>query len=173
MSIFHHYDHFIPVGGYQSLASVQLRLKNIALTHDRLSTMSERNALLSNKDFTGGQDTESRDHVSCDDDRRKPLNGHPHSVNASTNQSGFKHASSLSTVKKLIVGLIIVVLIAVTWVAHTQTAKSTFRGDFAAPFFLVWFGTCSMIFVFPLTAPIYFITGQGKCETQGIKDLWK
>lgn len=81
--------------------------------------------------------------------------------------------SALSTRRKLLIGLVIVALIACTWVGATQTAKSSYSGDFAAPFFLMWFGTASMIVVFPLTAPLYFITGRAPFSVHGFKELWK
>ena len=85
----------------------------------------------------------------------------------------FQHASSLSTKGKFTVGIVIVVAIAVSWVGSTQTAKSTYGGGFAAPYFLVWFGTAWMMTVFPLTAPIYFITRQGRLGRQGLRQLWE
>ena len=81
--------------------------------------------------------------------------------------------SELSTRRKLLIGLVIVAFIACTWVGATQTAKSSYSGDFAAPFFLMWFGTASMIVVFPLTAPLYFITGRAPFSVHGFKELWK
>ena len=85
----------------------------------------------------------------------------------------FQHASSLSTKGKFAIGIVIVVVIAVSWVGSTQTAKSTYSGGFAAPFFLVWFGTAWMTCVFPLTAPIYFLTKQGRFGREGLRQLWK
>ena len=85
----------------------------------------------------------------------------------------FNSASSLSTRRKFAIGLIIVAVIATSWVGSTQTAKSSLSGKFLAPFFLMWFGTAWMMVVFPLTAPIYFLTGQGKFNRQGFRELWR
>ena len=85
----------------------------------------------------------------------------------------FNSASSLSTGRKFTVGLIIVAVIATSWVGSTQTAKSSLSGKFVAPFFLMWFGTAWMMVVFPLTAPIYFLTGRGKFNRQGFGELWR
>lgn len=80
--------------------------------------------------------------------------------------------SSLSTGKKLVIGLFIVCAIAFSWVGSTQTAKSSFNtGDFKAPFFVMWFGTAWMIVVFPITAVVYFVTLQGPFNMQGWKSL--
>ena len=85
----------------------------------------------------------------------------------------FEAASSLSTGRKFSIGLLIVVLIAGSWAGSTQTAKSSYVGKFAAPFFLMWFGTAWMMVVFPLTSLVYFLTGQGKFNIQGIRDFWR
>lgn len=76
--------------------------------------------------------------------------------------------SSLQSVKKLVFGLVIVCLIACSWVGSTQTAKSAYIGDFSAPFFSTWFGTAWMIVLFPFSAPFYFLTHRGNA-----KDLWR
>lgn len=81
----------------------------------------------------------------------------------SLNTSMHKHGvlshpvSSLDSARKLILGIVIVCVIAVSWVGSTQTAKSTYTTTFRAPFFLVWFGTCWMSGVFFFTIPLYFI----------------
>ena len=85
----------------------------------------------------------------------------------------FNSASSLSTRRKFTIGLVIVAVIATSWVGSTQTAKSSLSGKFVAPFFLMWFGTAWMMAVFPLTAPIYFLTGRGKFNRQGVRELWR
>lgn len=72
------------------------------------------------------------------------------------------------SVKKFVFGLIIVCIIACSWVGSTQTAKSAYTSNFKAPFFSMWFSTAWMIILFPLSAPLYILT-QGK----GVMDLWK
>ncbi len=75
---------------------------------------------------------------------------------------------ALSTRKKFFSGLIIVCIIACSWVGSTQTSKSSYAGSFKAPFFSVWFGTAWMVSLFPLTAPLYFLV-----EKRSAKDLWR
>ena len=75
--------------------------------------------------------------------------------------------STVLPVKKFLFGLVIVGVIACSWVGSTQTAKSAYAGDFNAPFFLMWFGTAWMVLVFPISAPFYFLT-QGR----NARDLW-
>ncbi len=87
---------------------------------------------------------------------------------SSTRKNVFQPASSISTRKKFTVGLVIVTVIACSWVGSTQTSKSVYSGsNFSAPFFNMWFGTAWMILLFPLTAPFYLIRKQGN-----IKELW-
>ena len=81
--------------------------------------------------------------------------------------------SSLSNKKKLIIGLFIVCVIAFSWAGSTQTAKSSFIGKFKAPFFAMWFGTAWMLIVFPITAVVYFATGQASLNKQGVKSLFR
>ena len=90
-------------------------------------------------------------------------------------QHGFKFeaASSLSTRQKFTIGLCIVAVIAGSWVGMTQTAKSSYDGKFAAPFFLMWFGTAWWMVLFPFMSLVYFFTGQGKFNPQGIRDMWR
>lgn len=79
-----------------------------------------------------------------------------------------QHSHSFTSVKKFLFGLVIVCIIACTWVGSTQTAKSAYTGDFKAPFFSMWFGTSWMMVLFPLSAPLFYLTKQG-----GMKDLWR
>ncbi len=84
-----------------------------------------------------------------------------------------KDPSQLTDRRKLLIGLVIVLVIACSWVGSTQTAKSSYSNGFSAPYFVTWFSTCWMILVFPLTAPIYFITGKAKLNLAGVRDLFK
>ena len=83
--------------------------------------------------------------------------------------SRLKAPSSLSTSKKFVLGLVIVSLIACSWVGSTQTSKSAYIGKFNAPFFSMWFGTAWMSSLFPLSALLYFSTQ----KERSVKDLWK
>ena len=85
----------------------------------------------------------------------------------------FQSASSLSTSKKLIFGLFIVIAIATSWVGSTQTAKSTYDGKFKAPFFLVWFSTSWMMLVYPITVPLYFILNWKLPTWNNLRALWR
>lgn len=83
-------------------------------------------------------------------------------------------ASHLYTKKKLLLGLLIVVLIALSWVGSTQAAKSSFnRKNFQSPFFVTWFGTGWMIVVFPLSCVLYFLLNTDKWNWNGVKELWR
>lgn len=73
-----------------------------------------------------------------------------------------------SSLNKLFWGLVIVCLIACSWVGSTQTAKSAYTGNFKAPFFSMWFGTAWMMVLFPLSAVPFSITRKGT-----MKDLWR
>ena len=84
----------------------------------------------------------------------------------------FNRASGLFTIKKMILGLVIVVIIALSWVGSTQMAQSTYNGQFKAPFFIVWFGTAWMILVFPLTLPIYFVD-KGSVSFKTLQEGWR
>lgn len=84
--------------------------------------------------------------------------------------------SSLGSVRKFILGIVIVFVIAASWVGATQTAKSTYTAtyqQFCAPFFLVWFGTCWMSGVFLFTVPIYFIEKRSLPSSDGLKALMR
>ena len=72
------------------------------------------------------------------------------------------------TWKKFLLGLLIVFIIACSWVGSTQTGKSAYSNNFKAPFFSMWFGTAWMMSLFPLSAPFYFLT-----QKRSIKDLLK
>ena len=81
----------------------------------------------------------------------------------------FRQASSLSDVKKFSIGMVIVTMIAFSWVGSTQTGKSVYTGsNFRAPFFSMWFGTAWMVMLYPLSSFIYIATKQGD-----MKKLWK
>lgn len=111
---------------------------------------------------------------SSDDVHVKLLDGkRPGGSGGADARAGFQAASSLSTTRKYIIGTLIVVIIATTWVGSTQMAKSTYSGRFEAPFFVVWFGTAWMMAVFPLTSPLYFVLGPGQLSFQGIHELWR
>lgn len=83
-------------------------------------------------------------------------------------------ASHLYTKKKLLLGLLIVVLIALSWVGSTQAAKTSFNTrKFQSPFFVMWFGTGWMMVVFPLSCVLYFLLNIDKWNWNGVKELWR
>ncbi len=82
-----------------------------------------------------------------------------------------REPSQLTNRRKLMIGLVIVLVIACSWVGATQTAKSSYTNGFSAPYFVTWFTTSWMILVFPLTAPLYFLTGRAKLNTAGVSHL--
>ena len=84
-----------------------------------------------------------------------------------------REPSKLTSKRKFIIGLIIVIVIACSWVGSTQTAKSSYTEGFSAPYFVSWFSTAWMIIVFPLTAPLYFITGKAKFSRTGVKEVFR
>ncbi|OQV26223.1 putative thiamine transporter SLC35F3 [Hypsibius exemplaris] len=78
--------------------------------------------------------------------------------------------------RKLFYGLIIVVAVAVVWVAATQFTQETLRQtNFDAPFFLNWFSTSWMIFCYPLY--FFFVWINCKCQNRdhrpAIRNAWK
>lgn len=86
--------------------------------------------------------------------------------------------SHLNTTYRLFAGLVIVVVIALSWVGSTQTAKSSFSEkkngtSFNSPFFVMWFGTGWMIVVYPLSCVLFFVTNRDKWSRVGIKELWR
>lgn len=74
----------------------------------------------------------------------------PAAINNKRQSKIFRRPSALSTKTKLFFGLVIVLVIASSWVGSTQTAKSTLTSAFKVPYFVMWFGTCWMVLVFPL-----------------------
>ena len=78
------------------------------------------------------------------------------------------------TTKKLLLGILIVVLIALSWVGSTQTAKSSFnKKKFNNPFFVMWFGMGWMMAVFPLASVLFFALNRDKWNWAGVKELWR
>ena len=51
--------------------------------------------------------------------------------------------------------------------------KSAYAGNFKAPFFLVWFGTCWMIVIFPISVPFYFLANRRLPTCSGLLELWR
>ncbi|XP_065063231.1 solute carrier family 35 member F3-like isoform X1 [Rhopilema esculentum] len=54
------------------------------------------------------------------------------------------------SVVRIVFGIIIVLVISISWVAATQFAMRTYTSSFSAPYFTTWFTTCFMAIVFPL-----------------------
>ena len=72
-------------------------------------------------------------------------------------ESNSKITLEFNNAKKLVLGLIIVIVIASSWVGSTQTAKSSYTGSFQAPFFIVFFTTSWMILCYPILLPVYWL----------------
>ena len=64
----------------------------------------------------------------------------------------------------MLIGVVIVIGIAFSWVGSTQFAQSSYSPDFNAPFFVSWFSTSWVLVVFP----VYFLRAllRGKKITQ-------
>ena len=65
---------------------------------------------------------------------------------------------STTNCRRLTLGVIIVICIALSWVGAVQTTKVSYNGGFSAPMFLVWFGTAWMMTLFPFASAMYFLT---------------
>ena len=96
---------------------------------------------------------------------------------ASREGRGQHRTFELTTWKKVVAGLVIVVAIALSWVGSTQTAKSTYDKSFTSPYFMVWFTTTWMTLTFPLLTPFYFVSEWLKTRTCSPKatlvKLWR
>ncbi|XP_033108322.1 solute carrier family 35 member F4-like isoform X3 [Anneissia japonica] len=57
--------------------------------------------------------------------------------------------SERSSIKKTVLGFIIVLGIGLSWVGSTQFTKSTYSDTFDAPFFTIWFSTTWMLVCYP------------------------
>nr|XP_039261793.1 putative thiamine transporter SLC35F3 [Styela clava] len=69
------------------------------------------------------------------------------------------------TVRKTIIGVVIVVLLAVSWVGAQQTAQTAVQwGNFEAPYFTTWYGTCWMVLCFPGYAIFVIISERDKAK---------
>ena len=108
-----------------------------------------------------------------DDDSNDGIKAGSISDKISSTPAILKKPSSLSTKRKFFLGLVIVCLIAISWVGSTQTAKSSFNTGFKAPFFAMYFSTAWMMLVFPLTMPLFFLSGRGSWDLSGLKQLWR
>ncbi|XP_077990057.1 solute carrier family 35 member F4-like isoform X2 [Glandiceps talaboti] len=63
--------------------------------------------------------------------------------------SGSDNRCMSDNVRKTIIGLLIVIGIAISWVGSTQFTQSTYSEKFDAPFFVVWFSTIWMSVCYP------------------------
>ena len=92
-----------------------------------------------------------------------------------------RRGSHLDTGRRLAVGLLLVVVIALSWVGSTQTAKSSLTGgrtkfngtNFNSPFFVMWFGTGWMMAVYPLSCVVFFAVNRDKWSCSGVRELWR
>ncbi|XP_055327859.1 putative thiamine transporter SLC35F3 isoform X2 [Paramacrobiotus metropolitanus] len=79
--------------------------------------------------------------------------------------------------RKLGYGVILVVVVSITWVSATQFTRATLTstGHFFAPFFLIWFNTSWMILCYPMYYAVNWINC--KCQNRdyrpSINAAWK
>ena len=161
------------------------REANLSLSTDSTSNLNARLAgsshSLSNSTFIDGPITFLRSNeslASVTTDSKPPSQRSNISLTPPENEAA-GHGSHLNSTKKILLGLVIVVLIALSWVGSTQTAKSSFaehketNTTFKAPFFIVWFSTGWMMVVFPLSCVLFFAVNRDKWNLAGVKELWR
>lgn len=72
--------------------------------------------------------------------------------------------------RKLVVGIVLVFLIAISQVAASQFAKFTYQPGFSAPFFITWFDAIGLVICYP----VYFLCAVLKCgRKQSLKGIWR
>ena len=52
---------------------------------------------------------------------------------------------------RLVAGLVLVLLIAISWTGATQFGRSVYDVNFIAPYFTAWFGVSLQCFIFPVS----------------------
>lgn len=93
--------------------------------------------------------TEESKLLECDEKKSRgnaDFSGHEMSNSV---QEVLPHSPEIDN-KKMLIGVLIVIGIAISWVGSTQLAQSAFSADFNAPFLITWFSTSWMSTVFPL-----------------------
>lgn len=93
--------------------------------------------------------TEESKLLECDEKKSRgnaDFSGHEMSNSV---QEVLPHSPEIDN-KKMLIGVLIVIGIAISWVGSTQLAQSAFSADFNAPFLITWFSTSWMSAVFPL-----------------------
>eukprot|EP00731_Ephydatia_muelleri_P025497 Em0017g580a len=86
----------------------------------------------------------------------------PHDDDHGTVENGIaqfeSQQSTASECRRLALGFVIVICIALSWVGAVQLTKISYSEAFSAPLFLVWLGTSWMMTLFPVASAIYFLT---------------
>nr|CAB3266245.1 solute carrier family 35 member F3-like [Phallusia mammillata] len=79
--------------------------------------------------------------------------------------------SPTNTTRKTLIGLVIVILLALSWVGSQQLAQSAnTTSDFNAPFFTTWFSTCWMVLCYPVYCLFLRISTNRSGFVESIKD---
>lgn len=76
--------------------------------------------------------------------------------------------------RRLTMGVIIVICIALSWVGAVQTTKISYNEEFSAPMFLVWFGTSWMMTLFPVASAIHFLSAPQRLrDKEAVLTYWR
>ena len=80
------------------------------------------------------------------------FSGHNNSVEEEENTRNQKCGCKEETFR-LAAGLVLVLLIAISWTGATQFGRSVFKANvnFDAPYFTAWLGVCFQCFIFPVS----------------------
>ncbi|XP_041452607.1 putative thiamine transporter SLC35F3 isoform X1 [Lytechinus variegatus] len=91
-----------------------------------------------------------------------------------TSEDGSRQiTNNFENVRKTLLGFVIVVGIAVSWVGSTQFSQSTYSETFNAPYFNVWFGTLWMFICYPFYVAGSWIFKKESRSYSGTVDLYK
>ena len=79
---------------------------------------------------------------------------------------------TLASILKLVIGLILVLGIAVSWVSLTQFVKTTYSVTFNGPFYTIWFTTAWMMVCYPAHIIGAMVVSRKK-RKGGLRKLYK
>ncbi|XP_072038677.1 solute carrier family 35 member F3-like [Amphiura filiformis] len=100
-----------------------------------------------------GQDAQEQKHAATNSDTYSDIGKVEVTFNVSLSEEPEEKQSTKCTtglILKVVIGLIIVLGIAVSWVSLTQFVKSTYSATFDGPFFTIWFTTAWMMVCYPV-----------------------